>query len=253
MIILENISKKYKQKGLKSVSRFLVVQTLRSLLSPRTVKQSNEYFNALDGISMQIKPGEHIGILGKNKAGKTTLMQIVSGISEPTSGYLKVEGKVIPIFAQGSVITPDQTGREYIYLHATALGYTKKEIDAVVDEVIAFSDIDNIDSLIRTYSTGMRTRLSLSLVLHLPADIYIFDEAFYGSDVFFKDKVIDRFKEILNNPTKTMILVSHNEDIIHTFCNRLLILDNGKIVADGDVDTIFAQYLASEMPETTAS
>ncbi|OSZ82224.1 hypothetical protein CAP35_02850 [Chitinophagaceae bacterium IBVUCB1] len=247
MVILENITKRFKHKQRKNFSRFLVVQTIKTLLTRNRINNNTpDYFNALDGLSLKVSPGERVGILGKNKAGKTTLMQVISGITVPTSGRLEVRGRVIPIFAQGAVITPDQTGREYIYLHAAALGYRPKEVDAVVEDVIAFSGITNIDSLIRIYSTGMRTRLTLSLVLHLQADIYIFDEAFYGSDVFFKEKAIDRFKEIMQDPSKTMILVSHNEDIIRTFCNRLIILEDGKLLADSDVDSIFKRYLSTD-------
>lgn len=243
MILLEHISKQYRLKGQKNFGRFFVVRIIRDLLKGVAKKaEQKTTFWAVNDVSFTIKPGEQVGLIGKNKAGKTTLLQMISGITEPTSGRLQVDGSIIPVFAQGTVLTPDQTGREYIYLYAATLGYPRKIVDAVIDDIIAFSEIDAIDSMVKFFSTGTRTRLSLSIVLHLPADIYIFDEVFYGSDIFFKEKVILRFKELLSVPGKTMVLVSHNEDIIRTFCNRLILLENGRVVTDGSTDEVLAHY-----------
>jgi lipopolysaccharide transport system ATP-binding protein len=221
-----------------------MVRMLKSLFKIATHKQKDagKYFWAVNDVSLTIKPGEQVGLVGKNKAGKTTLLQMISGVTEPTSGRLRVNGTVIPVFSQGTVLSPDQTGREYIYLHAATLGYPKKMVDTVLDDIIAFSEIETIDGMVKFYSTGTRTRLSLSIVLHLPADIYIFDEVFYGSDIFFKEKVINRFKELLSAPDKIMVLVSHNEDIIRTFCNRLVLLENGRVVTDGPTEEVLAHY-----------
>lgn len=242
MIVLNNVSKQYRLKGKKNISRFFIVRMLRDALKGNKNDKTQEWFWALKDITLTINKGEQVGLVGKNKAGKTTLLQLISGVTTPTEGSLSVDGNLIPVFAQGTVLTPDQTGREYIYLHAAALGYNKKQVDAIADKIIAFSEIDNIDGLVKFYSTGTRTRLSLSITLHLPGDIYIFDEVFYGSDIFFKEKVIAHFKEMLNHPDKTMVLVSHNEDIIRTFCKRLILLENGRIVADGNTDEILAHY-----------
>ncbi|MBS1774500.1 MAG: ABC transporter ATP-binding protein [Bacteroidetes bacterium] len=241
MIKLENITKQYKIKGKKYLGRFFVTSLLQTIKT-KSSKVSHNNFLALDNISLTINKGEHVGLIGKNKAGKTTLLQIICGITEPNKGRYQITGTIMPAFAQGSVITPDLTGREYIYLHAAALGFSKKDIDTRIDDIIKFSEINTIDTLVKFYSTGMRTRLTLSVTLMLPADIYVFDEVFYGSDTFFKEKAITKLQQILSNPEKTLILVSHNEDIIHSFCKRMILLEHGKVIMDGSLDTVLNYY-----------
>jgi ABC-type polysaccharide/polyol phosphate transport system ATPase subunit len=244
MITLENISKQYKLKGQKNLSRFFIVRMVKDIIRGVSHKKDNNgnTFLAVNNVSLTIKAGEHVGLIGKNKAGKTTLLQMITGITEPSQGKLHVDGRIIPVFAQGTVLTPDQSGREYIYLHSAALGYSRKFVDTVIDDIIAFSEIEQIDGMVKFYSTGTRTRLSLSIILHLPADIFIFDEVFYGSDIFFKEKVIARIKELMSAPGKCMVLVSHNEDIIRTFCDRLILLEHGRVIKDGPTDEILAHY-----------
>lgn len=244
MIVLEHVSKRFKSKEKKYIGKYV----LRSLFIKMVALLKRErietgYDTILKDISITIKPGEHVGVLGRNKAGKTTLLQLLSGITEPSSGKLRVEGDIIQVFAQGDILG-DLTGREYIYLHGTALGKSKHIVAEHEEQIIAFSEIQTIDTPVKFYSTGMRTRLAISVALHLPADIYVLDEVFSGSDIFFKEKVIRYLQQILTG--KTLIIVSHHEDIIRSFCKRLILLENGLIKMDGPIDEVMPVYKKHE-------
>lgn len=241
MIELENVSKRFKSKEKKYIGKYMLRSLMQKLVS-MLVKSQDErgYDTVLKNISFTIEEGEHLGFVGRNKAGKTTLLQVICGITEPSSGRLQISGDIIPVFAQGNILGPDLTGREYIYLHGTALGKSKKLIAQHIERIIAFSEIDIIDTPVKFYSTGMRTRLALSVALHLPADIYVLDEVFSGSDIFFKEKVIIYLKEILKD--KTLILVSHHEDIIRTFCKRLILIENGRVKMDDVLEKVLSVY-----------
>lgn len=247
MIQLKDIKKRYSSKEKKYIGKYFLRNLFADLKSLFNVKDDDR-FNVLKGISFKIEKGEHVGIVGRNKAGKSTLLQLISGISAPTGGSLRVEGNIIPVFGQGNISTPDMTGREYLRFYASALGASKKQIASLEQSIIDFSEITQIDTPVKFYSTGTRTRLSLSTTLLLPADIYILDEVFYGSDVFFKDKIAAHLNHIQQNPGITTIMVSHHEEILRTFCQRLILIEEGKVVADGNVDEVMAIYNSRHIP-----
>ena len=216
---------------------------LRSLVSiTRSQKDNQDNYEVLKDISFNIANGERVGIIGKNKAGKTTLLQILTGITEPSSGELRVEGNIIPIFAQAHLLGPDPTGREYIYLHGAALGISKKEVTRHIEEIIDFSEITTIDTPVKFYSTGMRSRLALSVALHLPADIIVLDEVFSGSDIFFKEKVVAYLMNKLANSNITLVMISHNEQTLRSLCNRGILIDNGLVLKDGNINEVLDFY-----------
>lgn len=243
MIVLKNIKKTFSAKEKKYIGRYFLRNMGHSILKAlRKETADDDHIYVLKDITFNIAPGEHVGIVGKNKAGKSTLLQLISGISEPSSGELSVKGKIIPVFGQGSISTPDLTGREYINLYAVALGTSKADIEMLEQNIIDFSEIKEIDTPVKFYSTGSRTRLSLAVTLLLPADIYILDEVFYGSDIFFKEKTAARLQAIQSDPNKTVIIVSHHEDILRKFCKRLILLQDGKVVMDDATDKVLDVY-----------
>ncbi len=241
MLLLKGISKKFKSKQKKSIGKYFLRNGLDNLLVLLGRKEKKQIVPVLNNINLHIAAGEHIGLIGKNKSGKTTLLQIICGITEPTAGTASIEGKIVALFAQGAIFAPDLTGREYIYLHATALGVSKKFVDQHVEQIIEFSEINIIDTPVKFYSTGMRTRLCLSITLFLPADIFVLDEIFSGADVFFKEKVMNYLDEMMVSD-KTFIFVSHNEDIISRFCDRSILLDKGQIAMDGKTPEVLKHY-----------
>lgn len=242
MIVLKNISKQYSSKDRKYIGRYFMRNILNDFKELIAGNRPDNGLKVLRDITATINKGEHVGLVGRNKAGKSTLLQLISGISSPDGGNMRVEGRIIPVFGQGNISTPDMTGREYIRFYATALGFTKREIKELEQKIIDFSEITQIETPVKFYSTGTRTRLSLSITLLLPADIYILDEVFYGSDVFFKEKISNRIHEIQSDPSVTTIMVSHHEDILRNFCNRLLLLDEGVIARDGNLDDVLEVY-----------
>lgn len=242
MIVLNNIGKQFSSKDRKYIGRYFLRNVLNDFIGILSGNRNDKRLKVLRDISFTVNKGEHVGLVGRNKAGKSTLLQLISGISAPDSGTMRVEGSIIPVFGQGSVSTPEMTGREYIHFYALALGYSKKVIAELEQKIIDFSEITQIDTPVKFYSTGTRTRLSLATTLLLPADIYILDEVFYGSDVFFKDKISTRILEIQSNPSVTTIMVSHHEDILRKFCNRLLLIDEGTIAKDGGVNDVLETY-----------
>jgi lipopolysaccharide transport system ATP-binding protein len=244
MIELNHIYKSYTSKDKKYIGKYFLRNMLQSLLPFDKKGRLANQANILQDVSFKIEKGEHVAVVGKNKAGKTTLLQLISGITEPTAGSMRVDGTIVPIFAQAHLLGPDPTGREYIYLHGTALGISIKEMHKRVQEIIDFSEITTIDTPVKFYSTGMRSRLALSVALHLPADIIVLDEVFSGSDVFFKDKVIEYLKQRFAKETITLIMISHNEEIVKALCNRALLLGNGSILKDGNPQEVFQHYNA---------
>lgn len=243
MIVLKNITKQYTSKEKKYIGRYFLRNMGYAVFSWFKKKPKADLSHyVLKGIDLEIKKGEHVAIVGRNKAGKSTLLQLVSGISEPSSGSLTVKGRIIPVFGQGNISTPDLTGREYITLYAAALGTSKKDIARYEQAIIDFSEIKDIDTPVKFYSTGTRTRLSLSITLLLPADIYILDEVFYGSDVFFKDKIAERIQQIQSDPEKILVMVSHHEDILKKFCTRAILLENGIITMDDAPGKVLEVY-----------
>ncbi len=242
MIVLKNITKQYSSKDKKYIGMYFLRNIMSDIKELIAGNRPNNGLKVLKDITVTINKGEHVGLIGRNRAGKSTLLQLMSGISSPDGGTMCIEGKIIPVFGQGNISTPDMTGREYIRFYATALGFLKDEIRPLEQKIIDFSEITQIDTPVKFYSTGTRTRLSLSITLLLPADIYILDEVFYGSDVFFKEKISSRIHQIQSNPSVTTIMVSHHEDILKNFCDRLLLLDEGIIAKDGKVNDVLEAY-----------
>jgi ABC-type polysaccharide/polyol phosphate transport system ATPase subunit len=247
VIILKDIKKRYSSKEQKYIGKYFLRNIMADVRSLFNGKEDDKY-NVLKGISLEINKGEHVGIIGRNKAGKSTLLQLISGISAPTGGSLMVEGNIIPVFGQGNISTPDMTGREYLRFYAAALGASKKQIASLEQSIIDFSEITQIDTPVKFYSTGTRTRLSLATTLLLPADIYILDEVFYGSDVFFKEKIAAHLNYIQQHPSITTIMVSHHEEILKKFCQRLILIEEGRLIADGGVDDVLAIYNSRHIP-----
>ncbi len=199
-------------------------------------------FNVLKGINFSIQNGEVVGIIGKNGAGKSTLLKIIAGIYFPTSGDVEVNGKIASLIELGAGFEPDLTGRENLFLKGQLMGYSKAEIESMLDEIIDFAELgEYIDMPIRTYSSGMKARLGFGLAITVDPEILIIDEVFAVGDKNFKEKsqkiTIELFKK-----GKTILFVSHSEELVREFCTRVIYLKDGHIKYDGDIDTAFALY-----------
>lgn len=214
---------------------------------------SNEEENivwALRDISFNVKPGEVVGIIGKNGAGKSTLLKVLSRITHPTSGQVELLGRISSLLEVGTGFHPELTGRENIYLNGTILGMTKAEIDLKFEEIVEFSGVKRfIDTPVKFYSSGMRVRLAFSVAAHLEPEILLIDEVLSVGDAAFQKKSLGKMEEV-SKEGRTVLFVSHNMGAVRSLCSRGLLLENGTLVKDGDVDQVINYYLSNKNVST---
>lgn len=208
----------------------------------RGKKQFFEPFWALRDISFELGKGECLGIIGRNGAGKSTLLQIISGTLAPSSGTISINGRVAALLELGSGFNPEFTGRENVLLNAAILGLGQKEIDERFDSIAAFADIgDFIDQPVKNYSSGMTLRLAFSVIAHVDADIMIIDEALAVGDAFFTQKCMRFMRKFMDE--HTVIFVSHDISAVNSLCNRVILLERGRVKQDGDPKDVTETYM----------
>ncbi|MCI5602587.1 MAG: ABC transporter ATP-binding protein [Lachnospiraceae bacterium] len=199
-----------------------------------TKKQYHKDFVALNDISFEIKKGEMLGIIGKNGAGKSTVLKIITGVLTPTSGKVEINGKISALLELGAGFNPEYTGLENVYLNGTMIGFTREEMDNKIDDIISFADIgDFINQPVKTYSSGMFARLAFAVAINVEPDILIVDEALSVGDVFFQAKCYKKLED-LKNSGKTILFVTHDMGSVMKYCNRAIIFNHGSIVAEGE-------------------
>ncbi len=199
-------------------------------------------FKALDDVSFNVKKGETVGIIGRNGSGKSTLLQIICGTLTPTSGEVRVNGRVAALLELGSGFNPEFTGRENVYLNAAVLGLTKEEVDARFDKIAAFADIGQfMEQPVKTYSSGMMVRLAFAVIAHVDADILVIDEALAVGDVFFNQKCM-RFLRIFIK-TGTVLFVSHDTSSVRSLCDKAIWIEKGTVLETGSPKDISERYL----------
>ncbi|SMC75436.1 ABC-2 type transport system ATP-binding protein [Oscillospiraceae bacterium] len=207
--------------------------------------QRNRHENrvVLDGVDLDIKKGESVGLIGHNGCGKSTLLKLMTKILYPDEGTIEVNGRVSSLLELGAGFHPDLSGRENIYNNASIFGLSKKEIDDRLGEIVAFSELGTfIDNPVRTYSSGMYMRLAFSVAINVNADILLIDEILAVGDANFQAKCFNKLKEIRNNGT-TIVIVSHSLDQIEQFCDKSVWVHEGKVMAQGKPEDIHMQYL----------
>ena len=199
-------------------------------------------FMALNGISFTVKKGEAVGIIGSNGAGKSTLLKLLTHVTAPTEGTIDMYGRVASMLEVGTGFHPEMTGRENIYLNGAILGMTKEEIDAKMEDIIEFSEVrDFIDTPVKRYSSGMYVKLAFSVAAHLDSEIMIMDEVLAVGDAKFQEKCLGKMGDEATSG-RTVLYVSHNMHTIRQLCSRVIVLNQGKIVFDGDVETGISIY-----------
>lgn len=236
MIEIKNVSKSFKiyhDKATTLKERLLFLRSSKA-----------DVFWALKNINLTIETGKTVGLIGHNGSGKSTLLKLITKIIYPTSGEIVTHGRVSSLLELGAGFHPDFTGRENIYINASIFGLSRKEIDSKLESIIEFSELrDFIDSPIRTYSSGMYTRLAFSVAVHVSPDILLIDEILAVGDVNFQKKCISKIKEFKKKGV-TMVFVSHNMNDVLEICDSVVWLDKGSMIEYGDTETIAAKYLA---------
>lgn len=210
-------------------------------------------FWALHNVSFQLRKGQMLGIIGRNGSGKSTLLQIIAGVLQPTTGTLRVNGRVAALLELGSGFNPEYTGRENVYLNGAILGLSRAEMDRRFDQIVAFADIGQfIDQPVKTYSSGMFLRLAFAVTTCVDADVLLIDEALAVGDVFFRQKCYQRLDEVRRKGT-AIVLVSHSMSDIEQFCSHCLLLHHGRLLFEGDPVEAVRRYYLIEQEERAAT
>lgn len=219
----------------------------------RRERKEEQTIWALRDVSFEVKKGEIVGIIGRNGAGKSTLLKLLSRITYPTSGSLKVAGRIASLLEVGTGFHEELTGRENIYLNGSILGMSKTEIEERLDDIVAFSGVEKfIDTPIKRYSSGMRLRLGFAVAAHLSPDILLLDEVLAVGDADFQKKCLNAMDD-LHKSGRTVLFVSHNMAAIESLCTRVIWIDGGRVRADGDTRTIVAEYMKTFAQASTGS
>ena len=200
-------------------------------------------FMALNGIDLTIYKGEAVGIIGGNGAGKSTMLKLLSRVTAPTEGEIDINGRIASMLEVGTGFNQEMTGRENVYLNGAILGMTKSEIDAKMEDIIEFSEVrDFIDTPVKRYSSGMFVKLAFSVAAHLDAEIMIMDEVLAVGDVNFQQKCLKKMREAAKQDGRTVLYVSHNMSTIRQLCDRCIVLNQGKVIFEGDVEEAIDIY-----------
>ncbi len=263
VIHAEHLSKRYylgeggrglfTYKCLRDTVSDILSAPLRWFRNPRSPifnQNSDNMIWALKDVSFQLKRGEIVGIIGRNGSGKSTLLKILSRITPPTEGCAKIRGRIGALLEVGTGFHPELTGRENIFLNATILGMKKREIERKFDEIVDFAEIEKfIDTPVKHYSSGMYVRLAFAVAAHLEPEILIVDEVLAVGDANFQKKCLNKMQDA-GQKGRTVIFVSHNMPAITRLCERVILLDEGKVIKDGSSHQVVKAYLGSGLGTT---
>ena len=210
----------------------------------RRSEREGETLRALDDVDFTVYQGETVGVIGSNGAGKSTLLKLLSRITVPTAGDIDLYGRVSSVLEVGAGFSGQLTGRENIYMNGAILGMTRAEIDRRMEEIIAFSEVEQfIDTPVKRYSSGMFVKLAFAVAAHLTSEILIMDEVLAVADAAFQRKCLKRLRACAQSECRTVLYVSHNMSTIRELCDRCIVLEHGKVIFDGDTDEAVRLYL----------
>ena len=239
-IEVTNVTKVYRR-----YARRKQFATLKSALLKGSLIQDlqpEETFPALQGVSFNVAAGRTFGIIGRNGSGKSTALKLVAGITKPTTGTVKVEGRISALIELGAGFHPEISGRENVFINGIMLGLTKREVARRFDEIVEFAELqDFIDAPVKTYSSGMYMRLGFAVAIHVDPDILLVDEVLAVGDEGFTHKCLDKFGEFKRRG-KTILLVTHSLSLVERFCDEALWLDSGKVRGAGDPRRVVGAY-----------
>lgn len=236
VIKLESVSKKYRLYKNKE-------DRLKEALHPFRKKYHKDFY-ALQGIDLNVKKGESLGIMGMNGAGKSTLLKVITGVTTPSSGSLSINGNISALLELGAGFNPDSSGYDNIFFYSTIVGLSRTEMNEKVEEIIEFADIgEYIYQPVKTYSSGMKSRLAFAVATSINPDILILDEVLSVGDMFFQSKCTHRMQNMIKGENTTVLFVSHNLSAVKAICQRCILLQGGEIVSAGNTEEVVADYM----------
>ncbi len=211
--------------------------------APAPVKDTGEFW-ALKGVNFDVAPGEAVGIIGRNGAGKSTMLKILSQITEPTEGEVRIRGRVASLLEVGTGFHPELTGRENVFLNGAILGMTRAEIKGKFDEIVAFAEVEKfLDTPVKHYSSGMYVRLAFAVAAHLEPEILVVDEVLAVGDAQFQKRCLGKMQNVAQQEGRTVLFVSHNMTAIKSLCTRGVLLEKGRVAQVGEVGAVVNSYL----------
>jgi len=257
VISVENLSKSYRlgQIGTGTLSRDLEVWWAKVRGKPNPLlkigqtdhgNQDGQTLWALQDVSFQVQQGEVLGIIGRNGAGKSTLLKILSRVTAPTSGLVKVKGRIASLLEVGTGFHPELTGRENIFLNGAILGMSKEEVQRKFDEIVSFAEVDKfVDTPVKRYSSGMYVRLAFAVAAHLESEILLVDEVLAVGDAEFQKKCLGKMGDVATNEGRTVFFVSHNMGSVRTLCETGILLEKGKIKKNESISEVIDHYIGN--------
>jgi lipopolysaccharide transport system ATP-binding protein len=260
-ISVENVSKQYRLGVIGNRTLYEDLNRwwarVRGLPDPLSKVGDVDHGNRSDGllwalqdVSFQVEQGQVLGVIGRNGAGKSTLLKVLSKVTAPTSGQIKMRGRIASLLEVGTGFHPELTGRENIYLNGAILGMSRDEINRKFDEIVSFSEVEKfVDTPVKRYSSGMYVRLAFAVAAHLDPEIMVVDEVLAVGDAAFQRKCLGKMSENAG-AGRTILFVSHNMSAINRLCNRAVLLEKGQLIADGSATEITARYLAGAAEES---
>jgi lipopolysaccharide transport system ATP-binding protein len=256
-IKVENLSKMYQigQIGTGTISRDLerwwITKVMRKEdpflrigeTNDRTKKSENNVVWSLKDVDLEVEQGQAVGIIGRNGAGKSTLLKLLSRVTSPTTGSIKIKGRVASLLEVGTGFHPELTGRENIYLNGSILGMRKREIQRKLDEIVDFSGVERyVDTPVKRYSSGMSVRLAFAVAAHLESEILIVDEVLAVGDAEFQKKCLGKMNEVSSQEGRTILFVSHNMGAVHSLCERCILIDSGRVELNSSATECIGEY-----------
>jgi len=241
VIEFDNVRKAYRRHRGRDSLRDAIPSLLGQVIG-RDGRDDQDLLWALDGVSFEVERGQVLGLIGPNGAGKTTTLKLLSRVTRPTTGRVSVDGRFSALIELGAGFHPDLTGRENVYLNGTILGLKRREIDHKFDSIVEFAGLEEfIDMPVKRYSSGMYVRLGFSVAAHVDPDVLLIDEVLAVGDYMFKDKCVQRINDF-RDAGKTMVIVSHNKEMIQKLCDRVIFLHRGRVVFQGDTQEALDLY-----------
>ena len=260
IISVQNLSKRYvlgaqhsKDDGLRHRMERLIRSPLSAFRRNGAAGRGREEFWAVKNVNLDIQAGEIVGIIGRNGAGKSTFLKLLSRITEPTTGKIHLRGRVGSLLEVGTGFHPELTGRENVFLNGAILGMTREEIRSKFDEIVDFSGVERfLDTPVKHYSSGMYVRLAFAVAAHLEPEILIVDEVLAVGDAEFQKKCLGKMEDVATKQGRTVLLVSHQIPVIQNLCTKCVLMQSGTIALQGDTADVVRSYLARSGPNKTS-